>query len=512
MADEKFTSADNSSIAGGIEALDKVADEMEQEGDAEEVDVDLDGAADVAGDEGDAADDAAADDVDLDEEGEGDAEDDELDEDDIEDEDDEAAADGDAAKSEAADEDAPAALRRDDGAEWNAESGRWVKDGKFVAGAAPTAEQLATLQKPAADGAAAAAAWEPLAVKVGRQQFTVPEAQVMMKKGSDGKDYAFLAVPKEQLDRFQARIGRGVQAEKMSRELEARIREVQDMKTELDEEYKAPPAGAIWDLGAGTWRDAKGAAVAGRAPTDAEIESMVFMAALRGEGPYANKEGFAAKLHEVFEPWQIELMERDVKLAQRSARDYQAKYSQDRRTEREHAATVGQEEEKGMADTIVEIAEAYPEFKDLSDDDLKAVFTALKPYQRAIFWREGNEYFRNTEQVYGALKQKAAEVASRPAPQAAPGKGQPAKATAAPSRDERFNQGQRTAAQPTKPGTTSLSARRDGTKRPDPKSPTRKERREQKRQRRLSPEARAEVRHRQDVRKFMSSPDLDFPG
>lgn len=466
-------------VAAGISALEDVADEMDVE----------DGVVPAAQDvepDGD-QDSEIDDDVEEDEASEAGGDDDDDDE-----EPDEPREEGQPKQAAPTTEDPEAArpVMRDDGAQWNDAAKRWVKDGKFVDGTPPTPEQLAAAKPVAAASSPEpeAAQWQPFGVTVDRKPFDVPEAAVQFRKGGDGKEYAFIAVPKDDFGRFQARIGRGVLAERISRDIESQLREVEQLKAELEEERQHRP------------------------PAPEEIHAKEFLDALQGTGRYEGKAGFDQNLlGQLLEPWQLDLIEANAKLAIVEATKKYETEAVERRSAREEAATADDVQEQGLAETILDLASEHPELKDLTEAQLREVFEELKPYKRALFWREPEGWFKNTEQVFSALKRKATSITAAPSPAPAQG-GQPGGATAVGARDDRFNAGQRTAVQPNavKPPTTSVKARRDADQRPGTRPPTRSERRKAKRSN-LSRDAREEVQHRSKVRNWMSSPDLDFP-
>lgn len=486
-------------MADEVAVEDISADELEDQlgGEADEMDEE-DGVQPAEGGDGDAVeDDDDEDDVVED--------DDDFDDDDLDDDETDAAG---------ADE-APVAdgiLRREDGAEWNGSAKRWVKDGQFAEGEAPTAEQLAAVAPAAAAAGAPAAggaapAWGEVAITVQRAPFKIPEAVMQRRKGPDGQEFVFLAMPEGEYNRFTQRIGMGVVAQRMSRDLDQRIRDLDSLQQQITEERQSSsrPKDAAWDASTASWRQITkegnlGEVVKGfRPPSDTEIEAQMWLDTIRKKGVLA----------ELLEQHEIDNLELRIKLAQNAARDGYTQFEKDRQSQASEVAQHEDIQKRGIVETVVETAESYPEFKNLSDDDLKEVIREITPFARALYWQENGQWFRNTEQVYGALRRKVAALASRTsAPRTAPATGgQPAPATAT-DRNERFNAGQGSAAKPT---TTSVSARRGADQRPGKPPASRSERRGKKKGGRGTREQRVERDYRKTTRKWLASQDLDFP-
>lgn len=470
--------------ATGLEAeLSAEADEMDAE---DGVAPQGGGAADNDAGAGEPGEDDEPQGKEIDDEELDDLDDDDLDEDLDEDED-------------AAERDGAEPITRDDGAQFNVEAGRWQKDGKFVDGAPPSAEQLAAAKAGAAGGAAGAGGgaqpeWQPLSLTIDRKPFQIPEAAVQIRMGGDGRKYAFIAVPEDELPRFQQRIGRGVVAERISRDLNARLREVEQIRTDLEERSQLP------------------------APkTEAQIEAELYIEALKKkmvDDPETGRQ--VPVLATLFQPHELDNLELKLKLAVKEEGEKHARAEWERRSAREQAGTEAQVQEQGLAETVLDVADRFPEFQNLTEQQLREVYAELKPYARALYWREGDQWFKNDEQVYAALRRKAASPArgaqgggGASAPRPAAGKtGQPGQATAGQSRDDRFNAAQRKAA---KPPTTAVSARRDAVQRPGQQPATRQERRgKEGRRKGETREQYEERRHRKRTRKWMNSNTLDF--
>ena len=410
-------------------------------------------------------------------------------------------------KKEDAEEVAEPPIAREDGATFNEEAGRWQKDGKFVEGEKPTAElekratARAAAEKPVADAAVAAGAakpgagaaagaaapgkWEQFSVKADRKDHAIDEAVVRREGG-----FVFLGIPEDKFNTFTNRLGAGIVAQRMTRELDQSLKDLETAKAELesDRKFLDRPAGATWNVDKTAWVDAAGAVVQGRPPSATEIEAMIWLDAIK------------PKIDGLFEPIEIDNFALKVKLAQQGAAGATGRFETERKTKATEANQAEETQENGLANTIVEVAEAFPEFKDLTDDHLREVLGELRPYKRSLYYQEGGAWFKNTEAVHAALKRKVEALAK-----ASPAAPAPAKPAPAADKADRFNAGQDSAA---KPKTTSVAAQRGA--RPAGQRPSREERR-RKKARGKTREQRDEDQYRKVERAFMASPGLDFP-
>lgn len=366
---------------------------------------------------------------------------------------------------------AAAPITREDGATWNGTANRWQKDGKFVEGEAPA---TAAAEK---KEATTEQQWEPFAIKVDRAQVPIEEAVVSRANG-----HTFIAVPDAKFADFQRRIVRGYAAERAWRGIQQRE---QQLEREAEIQKNRP---AI--------------------RSDSEVEADLLLDLLKD------------KLPDVLEPHELDNLQLRVKLAQHDEKEKLSKYETDSRSRSTEAETTQRAQDEGIAQTIVELVDDpqfAAEFSHLTDDDLRGLVAKLQPVRASLYWKEGDQWMRNTQYMYDRLKElaasrKGAPAASTGTTDATPPKGGTTATagtagTAAATRAERLNRAGDTAA---KPKTTSVKdGRTASSTRPPEKGHHRADRTKGKQDAR-TPAMKAEDTVRKTTRSYLNSPSLDF--
>lgn len=319
---------------------------------------------------------------------------------------------------------------------------------------------------PAAAAPAAAAAaptWEPLTVTADKEKLPIGEAQVTRADG-----HVLIAVKEDEYNRFQQRMSKGVVAEKIWRQLH------EDRQT-LEAERAAP-----------------------QPKSDSEIEAAIILEAVK---PH---------LETLFDERDLEMLELKIENAKTAAaRSHgveREKFFSDRRAEAEAAQQPGEDEQAlyGIRDEMMGAVTADSALQGMTETQVKNAFAELARVRRAVFWKEGTEWFSNRELIHDTLKRHMA-IADAP-----PVSGPPASSAAVPAASpattqaERFNRGVDSGA---KPRTTSLKAKR-GTGRPRDERPSRNPTNGKRVQQ--TDEQANEDKWLASSRKFMSSPGLDF--
>jgi hypothetical protein len=345
----------------------------------------------------------------------------------------------------------------------------------------------------AAAGAGAAAEepkWETLQFKADKAIVPIDEARISRANG-----HHFIAVKDADFPRFLARVQRGHIYERSRQAIEQRARDLEQGIKDVELERAAP-----------------------QAKSDAEIEAEIVMAEIKkrldlGEGMWAD----------LLDERDQELLDAKVRLAQKehkeqhtTARDtYFAKKKEEADAETADA-TADQTAFTGIADSLLTIKDTYPEFKDASEEQLRAAYNELVTYRRAVYWREGSEWYQNSQAMYDTLKKHVNTSSSARSSSAPPAAGNTATATQSTTQDdaaargaERHNRGVDSAAAPAAPRTTNVKANR-GTPRPRDERNTRAAAGAAARGPRKTKEMEAEDAFRATSRKFMNSASLDI--
>jgi hypothetical protein len=315
-----------------------------------------------------------------------------------------------------------------------------------------------------------APAWEPFKVNADKAEHVIAEARITRANGN-----VLIAVPEAEYNRFAARISRGVQFENKRQIIEEGLRELEARKT-------APPA-----------------------PTKEQVAAQLMTEMLK---PY---------LADLFDAEEIDALEKkvDAQLAQELATYNEA---EQKRVAEASAQPWEEEQYSGIASQIHRIRAEDPQLSVLTDEEIKDVYLQeLVPVRDALYFREGEQRFANTEYMHARLvaraKLKGAASASAANPTAGtPAAGSPAAPTAhkpspadassATKKAERFNRGAQR--------TTNLKARRD-TARPRDQRNTRGERAAAgARRSERETQEQLEDQKRKQTRRFMNSDSLDF--
>jgi hypothetical protein len=223
----------------------------------------------------------------------------------------------------------------------------------------------------------------------------------------------------------------------------------------------------------------------------------------------------------LFDAEEIDALEKkvDAQLAQELATYNEA---EQKRVAEASAQPWEEEQYSGIASQIHRIRAEDPQLSVLTDEEIKDVYLQeLVPVRDALYFREGEQRFANTEYMHARLvaraKLKGAASASAANPTAGtPAAGSPAAPTAhkpspadassATKKAERFNRGVDHGAQ----RTTNLKARRD-TARPRDQRNTRGERAAAgARRSERETQEQLEDQKRKQTRRFMNSDSLDF--
>jgi hypothetical protein len=359
------------------------------------------------------------------------------------------------------------------------------KDGTFAekakADAKAVEQQNAKPGEPAATAAAAGDAkpeqkgegeapkWEPFKLTVDKQEHALENVGISRANG-----FVYLGVPEKDFQRFQQRIGRGIQFEGKWRQIEEGIREI--------EARKAAPT----------------------PPTDEQIEAKVILDTLK---PY---------LPDILDEDGLAALADKVKLAQYESKQEFDKSEATRLAEamKEPEPSWEERQYQLLVQTVFGIRDAHPELKDLTNDELKEIYSQeLAPVAGALITKDGDQIFGNTEYIHARLMARAKASASRsvaPGSNAAPSPAAPANTADAgkrADRAERLNRGFDSA-----PRTTNLKAGRTAA-RSSAKENTREVRAATGQRTNRSPRQEqqlAEDRQRQSTRRFLRSNSFDF--
>jgi hypothetical protein len=350
-------------------------------------------------------------------------------------------------------------------------AGDTKKEGETKPDAKPDAAAGAAAgDKKPAEQAAAAPTWEPLSINADKQAVAIDEARISRSNG-----HVFLAIPEAQYQRFAQRISKGVVGERMSRQLDQGLRQIEALKA-------APPM-----------------------KSDAEIEAALTYDALK---PY---------IAEFLDEKDIKLLEAQITNAKRENRDTYEKTE----AERMAKAIEPQWEETQLGllrGTVVDILKAVPELQGLTREQVEDVLAnELLPVKNSLVFREGQEVFGNTEYILARLKARvgaadavkaAPAAAGAPAPSTTPATAGTSSTTAtkAAANAERFNAGVTAGRQV---HSTSVKGNRG-----KPRSATRGTRDTVAAGRRTTPrdeQVAAEDDLRKTQRRFMNSNSLDIP-
>lgn len=352
-------------------------------------------------------------------------------------------------------------------------TGQFAKDGQKTGeektGDAAAAAAAAGEKKPAE---AAKPQWEKLSVNVEGKALPIPEAMLSKVNG-----HHMLAIKDAEFPRFQARMSKAVIAEQMWRPLQEAVAALEEQR-------------AI---------DAEGP----KSTTDKEIEADTIIEFLQGKVKLEDGSE-VTRMSLVATPQEVAWLADRVKVKQL---EHKAKFTTDRQefiTKRQEAAAAkaAETEEpetqlRGMAQTLFEMVKEHPDFKDVSQDQVREIYKALVPIGRSVFWKDPKDgWVANTELMYATAKDVLAKA--RAATPAKPG------TTAGTSdktkRAERLNKGS---------NSTSLKNKR--TPLNPGKTGTTEKRKESERETSHSKAAAADAKYRQTTRDYLKSPGFDIP-
>lgn len=250
------------------------------------------------------------------------------------------------------------------------------------AGDAPAAGAAAA--KPA-DAAAAAPEpkWEPLQITADKALVPIKEAQITRANG-----YTIISVKDADFPRMQERLGRAHLFERHRQAIEERTRTLAQGVKDLEAERAAP-----------------------QAKSDEEIAAAMIV------------ETIGDRLAEVLEPHELENLKLRIQIAQKDGKDASAKARKEyfdglAAKEREANAPLEEQETqlKGVADTLFGVLARHKEALGTFDDaDLRAVYDELTQMARAVYWKEKDGWYHNTQVVFDALKRRKDAVAARTA-------------------------------------------------------------------------------------------------
>jgi hypothetical protein len=307
---------------------------------------------------------------------------------------------------------------------------------------APTAAPAAPVVEQAAP------VFEPLVVRADKTLHPIDEAQVTRANG-----YHVITIKDEDAPRFMQRMSKGIVGEKIWRDLQTGIKE-------LEQERAAP-----------------------QAKTDSQIEAEIILA------PNTDRNGDYKDTY---------AQERTQFFAAQAEKEQQAQAP-----EIEQRAQL-----EGIANALIDLRETQDDLRGLSDAQVEQAFNELKTIARAAYWKETDgKWYMDQRLMYDRLKAVQAGTASSSAP---PSNGQTATASRSPKPDaaDRFNKAGNTAARPATPGTTSVKAGRGKT---DPaQRPSRSPTPTTTNRPAKTAAMQAEDRARAQQKKFMASDGLDF--
>lgn len=296
--------------------------------------------------------------------------------------------------------------------------------GKFKKGEAPDAKAGTEVKKPEAPK------WEKFAVAVDRRNVPIDEALVT-KSG----DHHILAIKSTDFPRFQQRMGRAVLADQMWRPLNEAVAELEEARALVAEGPKQQ--------------------------TDGEIEAQTIIEYLNEEVQLTDGTKTTRMALAIPDPRELTWLTDRVK---RRQLEYKQKYETDktafvtkRQETRAAEATESSEPEtqlRGIASIVLDFANEQSDnpqeikdlFKGVTEAEMKAVYGALVPLRRSLYWKEGKEWFADTQLIYNTARQEIAKLRAA----ATPGKpGTPA-TTDKTRRGERLNKGSSTTSLKTK--------------------------------------------------------------
>ena len=199
--------------------------------------------------------------------------------------------------------------------------------------------------------------WEPFSVNANKEPVAIGEAKITRADG-----HVYLAIEEKDFPRFQARVSRGIVGEQLYRKLEEGVRELEARKT-------APPP-----------------------PSEAEIEAKLVLDAIKDELP------------NLLDEKDLEILELRIKNAKHEA---QVEYHQqeEARVAQAREPQWDDQQAEGIANTMIGLVQAFPELKGLSREQLEEVYEReLLPVRNALYFREGEQLFANTQYMYDRLK------------------------------------------------------------------------------------------------------------
>lgn len=377
-----------------------------------------------------------------------------------------------------------------DGEQPDDKKGDTAPDKKPVAGADKPVAGDKPGDKPdaAADAKAGAraAGWEPYRIKADKGEHDIPEAVGIQRR--DG--HVFIAIPEGKFDAYNRRVGLGIVAERRWRDLEQQIKGVQAYEKELKEKSENPE------------------------PTKDAIEAQVWLQAIKGEGPYAQwqtEEG-KSRIRELFEPWQLDILERDVKIALSDAQTAHRTKAEERRTAEQKSVKEDETYDQGLRESIALLQEEDEKWLGIPVELLRQAYAELKPMMRNLLGanddgslyvtEHGAQIIRRVLRSYAADAPAAAPTKPDASKDAKPGEG------TGDAKGDRFNKGQDSAK---KPPTTSVKDRRDDRDRS--RRGNRDDRRNRGRRRRdnRTEAQRDEDRVRKETKNWLRSPTLEMP-
>lgn len=342
------------------------------------------------------------------------------------------------------------------------------KDGK--AGEAAAGEKKEEPAKPQ---------WERFAVNMDGKAVPIAEATLTRVNG-----HHMLAIKDADFPRFQQRMSKAVLADQMWRGL-------QDAVSELEE------ARAI---------EAEGPKSKG----DMEIEADTVLEFLKGkvqleDGTVTTRMALVASAEQL--AWLADRVKMK-QLEHKSAYETERKTFVDKRAEdRATKAAEGEEPEtqlRGIGSILMDMANEASEFpqevkalfKGATQEEIKGIFADLVPIRRSVFWKEGKEWFSNTELILNTAKASLARLRATTPAKA----GTTVSTSDKTKRAERLNKGSTT---------TSLKTRRTPLN-PGKTGTTEKKPEGEQRENSHTRAQKAEAKYRQTTRSFMNNPGFDI--
>lgn len=455
------------------------------EGERQRVERNLD-----ADDDVDDADDAPGDDIDDGADHDDDDDDDDLDDDeDLDDDDDEGEGEPEAkaALPDGYTRDDKGRVHRPDGTIASNEEVAKLATAKAPAktGEAPADKTVATDAAKTGVGdkapAPTAAKWEPYKVTADKQEHAIPEAVGIQRANG----HVFIAIPEGKFNDFNRRIGMGIVGARMSRDLDTKLKETEELQRELKENPR---------------------------PTEAQIEAEVWLKALKEEITVQDESGETVRttrMARAFEARDLDLLSRDVKIALHDAE----KGWNTKREERAKAQTDSAAEEQrydgGLSEAIALVQEENQAWLGVPIEQLREIFAELRPATKSLLGKDTDGSLFLTDHGARLIRRALTGVSAGTKPAAATGAdSKPATATAD-DKGDRFNSAQDTAK---KPPTTSVKAGSRGDTQRSRHRGNRDDRRNGKGRRRdgRTREQRVEDDARALEREWMKSSTLDF--